>query len=134
MMSQDRLQLPLAVTASAGYWGGWRGEMMDDFKVLADHQDRRIRLTHERWQHIVEHPEMLDQHDKLIETLTSPSVVIESSKDSSILAYHRFYERTPVTRKYLVVIVKILLEDAFVVTAFFSNRQKKGTVIWPPQL
>jgi hypothetical protein len=49
-------------------------------KNLSIIQNRTIRITDERWQHIIEHPEMLEQRDKLIETIIAPSVVIESSK------------------------------------------------------
>lgn len=104
---------------------------MPDFEILRDHQGREIRLTNERWVHIIEHPEMNGQRERLIETLSIPDTIIATAKDESIHTYHRFYSTTPVTQKYLIVAVKILKDDAFVVTAFYSSRQKKGKVIWP---
>lgn len=103
-----------------------------DFDLLNDHQGRAVRLTHERWAHILSHPEMADQRPRIEETLASPDVIVATGADASVHAYHRLYEQTPVTRKYLLVAVKILEEDAFVVTAFFTSRLKKGTLLWPP--
>ncbi|MDE3091980.1 MAG: hypothetical protein KGJ80_21615, partial [Chloroflexota bacterium] len=57
--------------------------------------------------------------------------IIASHHDATVDLYHRLYEETPVTRKYLVVIVKYLEQDAFVVTAFFTDKEKKGKRIWP---
>lgn len=104
---------------------------MADSELLTDHQGRPIRLTAERWAHILDHPEMVEQRSRLAETLAAPDVVITTVKDETVHAYHRLYERTPVTRKYLVVAVKMEAEDAFVLTAFFTSRLKKGTIIWP---
>jgi|GEM_PF-3408617 len=42
----------------------------------------------------------------------------------------RYDETTPVTGKFLLVVVKVLKEDAFVLTTFFSKREKKGNVQW----
>ena len=62
----------------------------------------------------------------------APDVVVATVKDESVLAYHRIYERTPVTRKYMVVAVKVAADDAFVLTAYFASRLKKGKIIWHP--
>lgn len=104
--------------------------MIDD-EILTDHQGRQVRLTAERWAHILEHPEMAEQRARMVETLAAPDVVIATVKDEAVHTYHRLYERTPVTRKYLVVAVKMEAEDAFVLTAFFTSRLKKGTIVWP---
>ncbi|MBI5667769.1 MAG: hypothetical protein HZC41_07150 [Chloroflexi bacterium] len=105
---------------------------MADFEILVDYAGRLIRLTDERWQHILDHAEMVGQRERLVETLLTPDTVISTVKDEAVYVYHRLYETTPVTRKYLIVAVKILAEDAFVITAFYSNRLKKGEVIWQP--
>jgi hypothetical protein len=53
--------------------------------------------------------------------------VVATSADPSVHVYHRHY---PATDKYLLVVVKNLDQDAFMLTAFFSNRRKKATLIW----
>ncbi len=73
---------------------------------------------------------MANQKARIEETLTNPDEVMESSHDPSILLYHRLYERTRVSRKYMLVVVKVLAADAFSVTAFFTDRKKRGTTIW----
>ncbi len=99
-------------------------------EVLTDHQGKNIRLTEERWGHILEHPEMVAQKERLLETLQDPDIIISTAKDASVHAYHRLYEQTPVTRKFLVVAVKILTDDAFILTAYFTSRVRKGNVEW----
>ncbi len=98
---------------------------------MTDFQGRAIRLAPERRDHMLKHPEMVDQMARIAETLAKPETVISTEADASVHVYHRLYERTPVTRKYLLVAVKLLDDDAFVLTAFFSNRLKKGNTVWP---
>ncbi len=95
-------------------------------RILNDFEGRAIRLTDERLAHILDHPEMHAQEDRIAETLSNPDSVILSHHDSSVRLYHKLFPQTPVTRKYLVVAVKCLEQDAFVITAFFTDREKKG--------
>lgn len=99
-------------------------------QVIRDYEGRAIRLTEERLSHIQRRPEMVGEEAKIDETCADPDVVIESRQDPSVRLYHRLYQQTPVTRKYLLVAVKVLTDDAFVVTAFFTDRQKQGSVRW----
>jgi hypothetical protein len=98
--------------------------------ILADYQGRPIRLTAERLEHVRKHPEMGGQEEKIAQTLSQPDTVIIGELDESVWHYHRLYERTPVTKKYLLVAVKYLGNDAFVITAFFTDRIKRGKVKW----
>ena len=104
--------------------------------LLTDYFGRTIRLTAERQAHILEHPELAEQHDRIAETLADPDSIIETKADSTVHIYHKLYPKTPVTRKYLLVAVKMIDDvagnsvDAFVLTAFFSSRQKKGDIRW----
>jgi hypothetical protein len=104
--------------------------MSDEVVILIDHEGQKIRLTAERRDHILQHPEMVGQFDRIQETVGEPQLVIATVMDESVHVYHRLYESTPVTRKYLLVAVKIGEDDAFVLTAFFSSRMKKGKIIW----
>ncbi len=73
---------------------------------------------------------MLKQMERLQETLLAPELVLATVADDSVQVYHRYYSTTPVTSKYLLVVVKQVDNDAFVLTAFFSNRRKQGRVVW----
>lgn len=99
--------------------------------TLADFDGRTIRLTDERLAHILGHPEMQGQEQRIAETLLMPDSVILSHHDSTVHLYHKLFAETPVTCKYLVVVVKYLEQDAFVITAFFTDKEKKGARIWP---
>jgi len=99
--------------------------------TLRDFNNRAIRLTDERLAHILEHSEMQGQEQRIAETLLTPDAVILSHHDSTVHLYHRLFEETPITRKYLVVAVKYLEQDAFVITAFFTDKEKKGARVWP---
>ena len=100
-------------------------------QALKDLSGQDIRLTGERLAHILEHPEMAGQEERIAEALQSPDSVVLSHHDLAVRLYHKLFEKTPVTRKYLVVAVKYTEQDAFVVTAFFTDREKRGTSVWP---
>ena len=63
--------------------------------------------------------------------MRAPEVVHESTSDPAARLYYRFYHRTIGGGKYLCVVVKVTGEDAFVVTAYLTDRLKKGRVVWP---
>jgi hypothetical protein len=99
--------------------------------LLSDYAGRQIRLTEERWAHISEHPEMAGMRPALEETLRAPEDVVVSLSDPAVQLYYRFYGRTMVAEKFLCVVVRFSTEDAFVVTAYLTDRVKKGKVVWP---
>jgi hypothetical protein len=56
-----------------------------------------IRLTQERWEHILRrHPEMVNQKDRVLETLSDPDLIQQGDLDT-LLAI-RFYAKSPLTR------------------------------------
>jgi len=99
---------------------------------LLDKDGRSVRLTAERLEHLEsDHPEMRGQLAKIEQTLREPERVIQSRSDPAVRLYYRLYAATPVTRKHLCVVVKSSSqEDAFVVTAYFTNTLKQGDVLW----
>ncbi|MEZ4709711.1 MAG: PBECR2 nuclease fold domain-containing protein [Caldilineaceae bacterium] len=103
---------------------------IDDTWIFQDHTGRNIRLTQERHDHLLEHPEMSGQVTRIQETLENPQIIVATVADQTVHVYHRHYASTPVTSKYLLVAIKIEFDDAFVLTAFFSSRQKKGVTVW----
>ncbi|OGL43691.1 MAG: hypothetical protein A2161_21705 [Candidatus Schekmanbacteria bacterium RBG_13_48_7] len=90
-----------------------------------------IRLTTERWYHIIEqHPEILEQREKVIETITGPDLILEG--DFGELMALKFYSHTPLTKKYLSVVYKELSPaDGFILTAYFTNQpSNRRKVVW----
>ena len=99
-------------------------------KTLIDFQGRPVRLTDERRQHILEHPEMAGMETALAETLRNPQLVVRSRTDETATLYYRYYLRTPVGGKWLCVVVKYGDADAFVLTAYLTDKPKRGEVLW----
>ena len=88
-------------------------------------------MTGERLHHIHEHPEMIGQDRRIGEVLKKPDIVYASHKDASVHVYYRHYARGPVGAKHMMVAVKVLEGDAFVITAFFTDEVKGAEQIWP---
>lgn len=61
------------------------------------------------------------------------SVVIQSRSDSEVRLYHRLYRSNTVGEKHLCVVVKWRRDDPFLITAFFTDRPKRGAVLWPTE-
>jgi len=101
-------------------------------KRLTDHKGLEVRVTKERQEHILEHPEMAEMLDSITETLASPENVIKSLTDPEARLYYKYYKNTLVGDKYLCVVVKLPKEgDAFLLTAYLTDTVKKGETIWP---
>lgn len=97
---------------------------------LKDVQGKELRLTKERLAHILERPEMRNQEERIKATLRAPDTVKVSNHSDDVLLYYRLYAETPVTRKYLVVIVRVLDGSGFIITAFYTDKVKKGATRW----
>ena len=99
--------------------------------VLIDFQGQNVRLTDERLAHILEHPEMTDRERALEETLREPQLVIRSRSDDTANLNYRYYYGSKVGDKWLCVVVKYIADDAFVLTAYLTDKPRKGVQLWP---
>src|SRR3990167_3534835 len=85
-----------------------------------------IRLTEERWHHIVErHPEIEGQMAKIQSTIQNPDLIVKNRYNKKERYYHRYFKSL---KNYLIVIVEY--EKNFIITAFISRKIKKGEVLW----
>ncbi len=100
-------------------------------KIFRDYEGRAIRLTDERLAHILEHPEMAELELQIEATLVKPQSVIQSASDDEAQLYYRFYTGTKIGDKFLCMVVKVLPDDAFVVTAYLTDKVKRGERLWP---
>ena len=100
-------------------------------RPLRDYRGLSIRLTEERLEHILQHPEMVGLEDAIAETLATPELVIRAAADEEVRLYYRVYHDTRVGDKFLCVVVKARNEDAFVLTAYLTDKPKRGEVLWP---
>ncbi len=100
-------------------------------KRLTDYQGRTVRLTDERLAHILEHPEMANLEATIEQTLQEPQLVRRSRSDATATLNYCYYTETPVGAKWLCVVVKYSTNDAFVLTAYLTDKPKKGEQLWP---
>lgn len=86
-----------------------------------------IRLTDERWLHIIEnHDELAGYYDTVLSCVEDPEVIIKGYRDA-------FIALKKVGNKFLAVVYKELSkEDGFIITAYFMSRLKlnEEMIIW----
>jgi len=91
---------------------------------------RKVKLSKERLNHILQRVEMRGQEGKMKKTLTMPDEVRKSIKDEKVWLFYKHFAHTPVSEKYMVVVVKILSKAGTIITSYFTDRIKKGKVVW----
>jgi hypothetical protein len=62
--------------------------------------------------------------------LSKPDIIVRSRTDPDVELFYRHYDITPVTEKYLCVLVKVLVGDLFIITAYFTGTIKSGEMLW----
>lgn len=86
-----------------------------------------IRLTEERWLHIVEnHDELAGYYDIVLSCIEDPDIIIKGYRGA-------FIALKKIENKFLAVVYKELgKEDGFIITAYFTSRLKldKEVIIW----
>ncbi len=88
-----------------------------------------IRLTAERWNHIVEaHDYMAGNQDVVFETLEKPDKIIDGGRNELIAIKH--YLKTSISEKSVVVVYKEYERDGFVITAFMMSKPEKIIKKW----
>ena len=102
-------------------------------RIIHDFQGLAVRLSDERLTHILEHPEMIGMEGAIEDTLAHPERVVQSFSNPEARLYYRFYVGTRVGNKYLCVIVKVQAEEAFVLTAYITDKIKRGVQLWPKE-
>lgn len=100
-------------------------------KLLDDCFGNRVRLTDERRAHILEHGEMRDLVPAIEQTVRQPLLVRRSRSDDAARLFYQYYSQTTVGGKWLCVVVKYLDKNAFVVTAYLTDKPKSGDELWP---
>jgi hypothetical protein len=81
---------------------------------------KTIRLTDERWLHIVEgHPEMAGHLNDVLLAIAAPEMLLEGGADELLAAL--FMQQT----KCIVVVYKENEADGFILTAYFTSKTEK---------
>jgi len=91
-----------------------------------------IRLTNERWEHIVtEHPEMRTYYNQVLETLENPDLIQRDDSTGALLTL-RFYEQISENKKFVVVVyLEVNRYDGFITTAYLRKQPSSNKrIIW----
>ena len=79
-----------------------------------------IRLTNERWQHILNaHIELENEVDAVLNTVSNPDYVIKGTEEELLAAIYKY------ENKMLVVVYKEEKEDGFIITAYYTSKIDK---------
>jgi hypothetical protein len=85
-----------------------------------------IRLTEERWTHIVNnHDELAGYYDDCLRVIEEPDLVLAGRQGSlkAVKGYGR--------NRYLVVLYReASAEDGFIITAYFVSSIKRKRILW----
>lgn len=85
-----------------------------------------IRLTYERWYHIIEnHDDLASHFFEVLETIENPEFIIRGNKGT--LKATKSMGRD----NWLVIVYKEKSKkDGFVITAYFLDEKPKGDIVW----
>ncbi len=86
-----------------------------------------IRLTEERWAHIVNNkPYMRAYYGKVLDAVENPTWILRGYGGAVIAVL-------PLGRRQFLNVVyrKISQDDCFIITAFVSRKLNRGNIIWP---
>ena len=89
----------------------------------------QIRLTEERWFHIVEnHDDLAGHYEDVLGTVEDPDAILQGDGGALVA------EKRLAPRRHLAVVCRELTaSDGFVVTAYFTRRLARRTVVWRRQ-
>lgn len=91
---------------------------------VADKSGRKIHLTKKQWSHIrKKHPEVENLED-IEQTLKMPLKIIEYSIDESVRYYYKNFKHHSPPDNYLLVLVKYLNGEGYVITSYFTEKLK----------
>ena len=88
----------------------------------------QIRLTEERWFHIIEtHDDLAGHYDDILYAIEEPDYIIEGYKNALIAL-----KKIAKNRFLAVVYREVSTKDGFVITAYFTSKLKlqKEVIVW----
>lgn len=96
-------------------------------EIVKSKNNVSIRLTEERWLHIVEnHDDLAGYYDEVLNTVEDPDFIIKGYREALIAL-------KKIGNKFLAVIYKeISQKDGFIITAYFTNKIKleREEIVW----
>ncbi len=91
------------------------------FEII-DKSRRKIRLTKKQWSQILrKHPYMANLIEEIKETLIKPLIIKDYSLEEDIRYYYSYLKNRKLPYKYLLVIVKYLNGEGFIVSSYLEK-------------
>ena len=88
--------------------------------IIKTREGRIIRLTTEQWKHIVyRHPEMSNKINEIEVALEYPEYKKQSN---SVIKYYKYIKEE---KNYIMVAVRILNGEGFVITSYLTKKIQK---------
>ncbi len=105
-------------------------------EVPVSKNGKSIRITDERWTHVVEsHDYMAGNRDLVVETVEDPDTIVMGRK-GELIAF-RYYLETSISAKHVIAVYRELEDDGFLITAFMTSAPetilRKGVLWQKPQ-
>ena len=91
------------------------------FEVI-DKTNRKIRLTSKQWKHIQKHSHMNESLERIRDTIKNPTTVRYNECDKMVNYFYRVYKDMDILERYLLVSVKYLNGEGFIITSFYTNK------------
>lgn len=98
--------------------------------IVKSVNDVPIRLTYERWVHIIEnHDDMAGYYDEVLGVVESPDYVIKGY-ENALIALKKIQMKF-----HAVVYKEISSNDGFIITAYFTSKIKleREVILWQQQ-
>lgn len=92
------------------------------FEII-DKTRRKIRLTRRQWEHITKkHPDLSAKEEEIKKVLEKPDLILSHKFDEKMRNYY-LYNKDEKT--YLMVAIKYLNGEGFVVSSFYTKHIRK---------
>ena len=96
---------------------------MNKIFEIIEKTGRKIRLTKKQWQETtLKHPSMSVYLEEIKETLIKPDSITDYSFDEKVRYYYKYFKHIKSRNKYLLVIVKYLNGEGYVITAHYTTK------------
>ena len=97
---------------------------MDIIFEVVGKTGREIRLTNKQWKHIQKHPHMnrYESIERIKNAIKNPTTIRYNEEDESVNYFYKEYKDMDNYERYLLVSVKYLNGDGFVITSFYTNK------------
>ena len=90
---------------------------------ITDKSGRKIRLTEKQWSHIMKrHPSMKKYINEIQDTIKMPFKIMDYPNSKGY--YYRNYKHLKLPNRFILIVVKYLNGDGFVITAYQTNKIK----------